>query len=158
MYLLYVDESGAPDTDHFVVGGVAIHEQDAWVLSRRVDRLLESVPYPAYGSELHADHIRGGKKVWRGVTKDIRAQLNRDVATLLTTFQGGEGRRARLFTAVIHKPSFPYVDPYERAYEDFFARCNGFLGRLASQGDRHRCVAISDKSRLESALQNLMRG
>jgi len=58
---------------------------------------------------------------------------------------------------VIHKPSFPHHDPFERAYEDFFARCNGFLGRLASRGDRHRCIAIADRSRLEPFVQRFMR-
>ena len=37
MYLLYVDESGPDDRDHFVVAGFAVHEQDAWRATGNAD-------------------------------------------------------------------------------------------------------------------------
>ncbi|MBA4178953.1 MAG: hypothetical protein C0506_00025 [Anaerolinea sp.] len=70
--------------------------------------------------------------------------------------RAGTGTPPILFAVALHKASFPQHDPYERVYEEFFARCNGLIGRLASNGDMHRCVAIADKSRLESRLQDLM--
>ena len=37
MYLLYVDESGPDDRDHFVVAGFAVHEQDAAPMAFALD-------------------------------------------------------------------------------------------------------------------------
>ena len=83
-----------------------------------------------------------------------------DVARLLVLGPTVSRRQPVLFAVALHKASFPRQNPYERAYEEFFARCNGMLGRLASRGDRHRCVAIADQSRfkLESAIQSAMLG
>ena len=39
MYLLYVDESGPDDRDHFVVAGFAVHEQDAAPMAFALERL-----------------------------------------------------------------------------------------------------------------------
>lgn len=157
MYLLYLDESGSRQAEHFVVGGLAVHEQDAHHLTREVDRLFGRLPSGVAWRELHAQHIRSGRGSWRSVEKDVRRQLTDDVASLLTGPPRGAVRPPVLFAVVIHKPSFPHRNPFERAHEDFFARCNGFLGRLASRGDRHRCIAIADKSRLEPVIQEFMR-
>ncbi|MCK9486893.1 MAG: DUF3800 domain-containing protein [Dehalococcoidia bacterium] len=157
MYLLYLDESGSTNTEYFVVGGLAIHEQDAWSLAQRLDQYSHRLPGALAGTEIHADHIRQGRGRWRNVPKSARLEIIQGLADLLVDFRGTENS-AVLFGAALHKASFTRVDPYERAYEDFFARCNGYLARLANEGDRHRCVAIADKSRLESTLQTLMAG
>lgn len=155
--MLYLDESGSRQSDHFVAGGLAVHEQDAHHLARAVDRLFSELPPSVAGAELHAQHIRAGKKGWRSIDKEVRRQLHADVSDLLTTTPRGGRQAPVLFAVTIHKPSFPQHNPFERAYEEFFARCNGFLGRLASRGDRHRCVAIADKTGLEPLLQDFMR-
>ena len=46
MYLLYADESGSPNADHFTLGGLAVHEQDAYPLARAVDSLFAELPAP----------------------------------------------------------------------------------------------------------------
>ncbi|MBX7110594.1 MAG: DUF3800 domain-containing protein [Dehalococcoidia bacterium] len=155
MYLLYVDESDS--ADHFVVGGVAIHEHDVWRLSEAVERFCSSLPESVRLGELHADHIRSGKKRWRHLPKTERMQVAHELADLLITFRGESNRQPVLFGSCVQK-SWSYADPAERAFEDFFARCNNFLGRIAAQGDRHRCVVIADKSKLEARLQELMEG
>ena len=157
MYLLYLDESGSRQSEHFVVGGLAVHEQDAHRLSQVVDRLFRELPPGVIGAELHTQHIRAGKRGWRSVAKDVRRELTDAVADLLADPPYGTAYPPLLFAVVIHKPSFPHRNPFERAYEEFFARCNGFLGRRASVGDRHRCIAIADKSGLEPLLQDFMR-
>lgn len=155
MYLLYLDESGSAGTEYFVVGGVAVHEHDAHLLSRAADRLAEALPAPVTGAELHADHMRIGRNRWRQVPKDVRQRALRDTARLLRRKYANSGLPPVLFGVVLHTPSVSH-DPYERAYEEIFARCNGLLGRLSSAGDHHRCVAISDTSRHETRLQELM--
>ena len=156
MYLLDLDESGSDDSDYFVVGGFAVHEQDAWPLAVAADRLASALPGQARDAEFHASPMRRGGGVWRNVSQDRRVELIGEIGQLLAHGTPALERRPVLFATAIHRASFPHIDPQERAYEEFFARANGFLGRLASTGDRHRCIAISDKSHLENRLQRLM--
>ena len=157
MYLVYLDESTSEDGDYFVVGGLAVHEQEAPGLAQAVDRIADELPAPVAGAEIHASPIRGGRGVWRSLPFGRRMQLFHEIADLLSVDRGVHIQRPPvLFATAIHCPSFPHLDPYDRAYEEFFGRCNGFLGRLTSAGDPHRCIAISDKSRMEERLQRLM--
>jgi len=72
MYLLFVDESGTHGSSHaFVLGGIAVHEQDVQplqrVLNRRVERGLKVAHVDEY--ELHAAEIRNAKKPSGGRTQ-----------------------------------------------------------------------------------------
>lgn len=158
MYLLYADESGSPSAGHFTLGGLAVHEQDAHPLARAVDELFSRLPAVFRTEELHTQQVRQGSSRWKGLPRERRRLLMQEVAELLVTRLTGLQRKPVLFAVALHRASFPHYNPYERAYEEFFARCNGMLGRLASQGDRHRCVVIADQSRLESAIQSAMLG
>lgn len=160
MYLLYADESGSPNSRCFVLGGIAVHEQDAYPLARAVDSLFAQLPPACRFEELHAQQIRQGSGRWQGIAKARRDRLIADIARLLLAGLPGARRPPALFAVALHKRSFPRQNPYERAYEEFFARCNGMLGRMASRGDRHRCIVIADQSRfkLESAIQSAMLG
>lgn len=81
-----------------------------------------------------------------------------DLAKLLKNGLPQCERPPVLFAVAPHRPTARYPNLYERAYEEVFARCNGFIGRLASAGDRHRAIAISDESKhLEAPLQQVMR-
>jgi hypothetical protein len=67
MYLLFVDESGTHGGCHaFVLGGVAIHEDDAHRLQKSLDDLVISelgrVPPNLDEYELHAAEMRNAKK------------------------------------------------------------------------------------------------
>ena len=44
MYLLYLDESGSEDSDHFVVGGLAVHENDAAAIAGRLTMFFGRCP------------------------------------------------------------------------------------------------------------------
>lgn len=154
LYLLYTDESGLDAGEYFVVGGLAVHEQDTRLLARDVESVFAALPPRWRDAELHAQYIRAGKNQWRGLPAERRERLTDDVATLLA--DRPEARSPVLFAVALHKDSFPNRDPHERAYEDFFARCNGMIGRLTSRGDPHRCVVIADDSRLEQSLQRWM--
>ena len=158
MYLLYLDESGTSANDHFVIGGLAVHEQDVIPMSEAVDRLMARQPIPMTHAEIHASPIRVGRGRWGLMGQQLRNRLTFDIVQLLTKSWSDSTRKPTLFATAIHRASFPHYDLHERTYEEFFARPNGFLGRLASKGERHRCIAISDKSKLESHLQSLMSG
>lgn len=111
---------------------------------------------PTWASwELHAQQIRGGKGPWRHVTKERRDALTGYVTTgLLNPLR--TGRVPVLFAVAIDRTSFPEIDPVERAYEELFLRVDSYLARLHLAGDSHRCIAISDETRLEARLQLLM--
>ena len=160
MYLLYLDESGStrPDSDYFVVGGLALHEQDCWPLSQAVEGIANRLPDPARGTELHASPMKSGRKLWRRVPRSARDQATKEMSRLLVHGLPRCERPPVLFAVALHRASVRYSNLYERAYEEFFARCNGFMGRLASANDRHRVVAISDETKhLEAPLQDVMR-
>ena len=158
MYLLYADESGSQNSEHFTLGGLAVHEQDAYPLARDVDAIFKQLPGSLHREELHAQQIRVASGVWASLPKANRDQLVRDISELLVGGVPTPRRSPVLFAVTFHKASFPNQDPQERTYEEFFARCNGMLGRLASQGDNHRCVVVADKvsRKLEASLQPMM--
>ena len=72
MYLLYADESGFDDSDHFVVAGLAVHEQDAYPAVRAVESLFAQLPAACRFEELHAQQIRQGSGRWQGIAKERR--------------------------------------------------------------------------------------
>ena len=157
MYLLYLDESGSMNHDYFVVGGLLIHEQDAWRMSDAMERLESTLPADVRPIEFHATHLRAGKNAWRRVPRRDRDRITDQVTDLLIDGPSYAERPPVLFAVALHRESFPQQDPIARTYEEFFARANGFLGRLANVGDRHRCIAISDNTHEEVRLQGLMR-
>ena len=157
MFLVYMDESGTPADQYMVVGGVLVHEHDTWPLSRAVEAIANDVPPPTQGAELHADHIRVGKKSWRSVPRHVKADTLIRMSDLLVNKRWASEYPPVLFAVAMHVPSNSHHDPIERLYEEFFARCNGFIHRLAVTGDRHKCLPIADESaKIERRLQNLM--
>jgi len=70
VYLLYVDESGAHGGSHsFVLGGIAVHAQDAFLVGRRLDRLVADAIVGHGGAaadhELHGSELRNAKPASR---------------------------------------------------------------------------------------------
>lgn len=156
MHLLYLDEAGPDNREYFIVGGLTIHEQGVLPMADALNELASRLPDPARDAEFHAGPMRKGAGVWRRITREQRAQLRQALVSLLTHGAPGSRHAPVLFAVAMHRASFPHHDTHERAYEEFFARPNGLLGRLANAGDPHRCIAIADKSTLEATLQRLM--
>ena len=80
MYLCFVDESGTHGgSPVLVVGGIIVHEEDAWHLQRRLDSFLFNKLHPLghdhTGFELHATELRRGTKQWVGVGQDDRHRI-----------------------------------------------------------------------------------
>lgn len=103
MYLLFVDESGTHGGSHaFVLGGVAVHEDDAQSLQRQLDQLvikhLGRVPVNLDEYELHAGEMRNAKKpsttdkpsargsIWASVPRADRLALLSDAYTAIASF------------------------------------------------------------------------
>lgn len=161
MYLLYLDESESASRQHFVIGGLAVHEQNARPLAERAERLSAALPVQVAGRELHAQHIRAGKSGWRRLSKEQRIGVTVQISELLTAplpYRPGNSRVETpiLFAVVLDRNDRHHLDPVERTHEEYFKRFDGMLGRLARAGDYHRGVAIADKSKSERHIQELM--
>lgn len=84
MYLLYIDESGAPKSwkiqKHFVLGGVAIHEGQVGTLTRKLNELQKQYfPKLSFPIEFHATDIREGIDRWRSFQPEEREEILRKV-------------------------------------------------------------------------------
>jgi hypothetical protein len=109
MYLLFVDESGTHNESHaFVLGGLAIHEDDAPRLQRQLDTLVSQhlgrIPPNLDEYELHASEMRNAKKplgarapavtsIWAGLPRVLRLRLLSDAYRLIATFRPGNTRQ-----------------------------------------------------------------
>lgn len=102
MYLLFVDESGTHGGVHpFVLGAMAIHEDDAAIMQKALDALvvkhLGRVPLNLEEYELHASELRNAKKpqagkpgktsIWANVDRGVRAALLEEAYELIVSFQ-----------------------------------------------------------------------
>jgi len=154
-----VDESGSHETtdEHFVVGGVAIHEADLEALRRRVQALVSIHLAPhLYGLELHASSMRKGRGGWRSVPRPVRESLLRDVARLLGSFSPPSGNRYALFAVVREEGAVPYANPMERTFEELYLRFNGFLQRRAPGGAQYFGLVVADEAKYEKVLQPMV--
>ena len=158
MFLLYGDDAGSANNRHFVIGGLAVHEQDARPLARAVEEFSQGLDDRVAGKELHAQHIRAGKGPWRHLKPAMRSAVTDGIASLLLNIPDGGHEAPILFASVLDRHSQHRADGVERVHEEFFARCNGMLGRRANiNHDYHRCISIVDNSgRTERQIQSLM--
>lgn len=160
MYLIYIDESGLPrgkQDEHFVLSGLALHEEDCYPLARSLEAVQRRIlPGPNSSLELHASRIFSGRFEWSHVDQMDRTAILDDAFDLLSNWVAPSGRRPVYFGTVIHKPSFPGKSAVEVAYNQTLARFDTFLDRLHRSGDSHRSLVISDKSQYEKVLQQVI--
>jgi hypothetical protein len=160
LILLYVDESGNHEAadQHFVVGGVAVHEADLEALRGQVQALMSAhiVAPHLQGLELHATAMRTGKGSWRSVPRTVRESLLRDIAGLLGSFTPPSGNRYALFAVVREQGAVPYADPVERTFEELYLRFNGFLQRRAPGGAQYFGLVVADEAKYEKVLQPMV--
>jgi hypothetical protein len=160
LILLYVDESGSHEVaeQHFVVGGVAVHEADLEALRSQVQALLSRrITAPHLQSlELHASAMRTGKGSWRSIPRAVREALLEDVAVLLGNFILPSGNRYALFAVAREPGAVPRADPMERTFEELYLRFNGFLQRRAPGGAQYFGLVVADEAKYEKILQPMV--
>lgn len=154
MYLLYVDESGTPDsTDEkfFVLGGIAVEEQKPFWLSDEVNKLeLKFFPTGAK-VEFHAQAITAHiEEPWHSISGGSRTAILEALCNVIAH----SGSKVTLFGVAVEKSS--NKDPVLRAFEEICNRFDLFLKRLHAQGDTQRGLIIFDESRYEIMLQTLL--
>ncbi len=160
MYLLYVDESGVPTgkhDDHFVLAGLALHEEDCYPMARSLDALQRRIlPGPNGDLELHASRIISGRSEWSHVAKAERLSVLQQSFGMLKDWVAPSGRKPVYFAVVVHKRSWPGRNAVQLAYDHLLAKFDTFLTRLHLSGDSHRSLVIADESSYEKLLQRIM--
>ena len=93
MYIVYLDESGSPNgwnnrQDHFVIGGVAIHESRIQTISESIDRIqtefFSDISVPI---KFHATDVSRGFDRFRNLTETQRQNLMDDVFNVLASVE-----------------------------------------------------------------------
>lgn len=163
MYLLYLDDSGqasgskAGSSRYFVLGGLALHEEDCYPFTLSIDqiqsRLLPSFPR----LELHASAMWAGRDEWGAVPQATRRALIDAIFLHLAQWTSPRGTSPILFACAIEKKSFMHTrDIQPLAHEEVFGRVNSLLKRLHLSGDSHRLLVIADDSSYEKLVQSLV--
>lgn len=159
MILLYLDESGGLENpgDHFVVGGIAVAEQDLETLRRRIEGVARKHLLPhQLGLELHAQAIRTGKGPWGRIPGHVKEGLLRDVPRLIGQFRSPAQRPYAVFAVARAPGSLPGVDPLERTFEEILLRFTEFLVRTSSGGLTDLGLVVADEAKYELILQPLV--
>ena len=158
MYLLYLDDAGAPGTaaeEYFALGGICVFEAQVDWFSREIDKL--AAPYNAAAPEdvkFHASTIFSRHEdPWKGLSiNEARGALKSLLNVVSDSYN-----TTRLFACAINKNDYPGRDPVEMAFEDLCRRFDLFLSRRKAAGDSQRGMIILDKTTRETSLQKLSR-
>lgn len=165
MYLLFVDESGTHGGVHpFVLGGMAIHEDDAARMQRELDALivhhLGRVPVNLDEYELHASEMRNAKKpdptkgpqkmsIWANVDRPIRTALLQASYELLTNFRpSNPSLPVVLFSVAVEKKfrsSWSALEHERWAYEVLLGKFDDMLKTLRRRQLANRGLVIHDR-------------
>ena len=162
MYIVYLDESGNPGSfgsnnqNHFVIGGIAVHEGQIRGLSDQLD-LIQSRFFPDITIPLkfHATDINSGKQRFRDIP-DVDRQLLLD--SLYKALAESTYPSAVLFATAIHISAVESAEQALRAtFEDITQRINTFLVRLHRTGNPQKSLLVIDRSNeTEGKYRNLI--
>jgi hypothetical protein len=149
MYLLFVDESGTHPGQHpFVLGGIAIHENDAATLQKRIDDVvvknLGRIPPNLDEYEIHASEMRNAKKpkidkgqktsIWANVPRSTRTAILEEAYEAVANFSPADrDLPAVLFGVAVERNFHPDWSPFERerwAYEVLLGKFDVMLKSL----------------------------
>ena len=150
MYVVYLDESGNPSgfrnsQNHFVIGGIAVHESLIRSLSDGLDEVqAEFFPEIAAPFKFHANEIRGRKGRFRDSRPEMRAQLLDAVYGVITN---ASHPQSLLLATAIHVTA---VTSPEQAltdtFEDIVRRIDAFLTGLRQSGNPQNALLVIDRS------------
>ena len=131
MHLLYLDDSGAvgnANEQYLVLGGVSVFETQSHWITQELDKLAETInPGDPHGVEFHASETFARRRQpWKGLSQDDARGTIKAVLDVLANARD----TARAFACVVHKDSYPGLDPMEIAFEDLCSRFDRYLRRL----------------------------
>ena len=173
LYLLYLDESGTHGgSPVFILGGLALHEQDTWHLQTKLSGIVQRA-IPAGRDplefELHAAEIkspRAGQSRQRrgGRTRPVSPWAQVDTPERLKVLQSGYRAIAKY---ACKDPAYPcaaigavvdrrsYADCEQRAYEEVLHKFDEMLQTQAkASGVHQRGIVIHDRRVVERDVQS----
>lgn len=164
MYLLFVDESGTHPGPHpFVLGGLAIHEDDAARMQKALDEVvvarLGRHPSNLDEYEIHASELRNARKprgatqapsIWASIDRGTRLAILDDAYRAIVTFQPTDSRLpAALFGVAVERNFHPDWSVLERerwAYEVLLGKFDTMLKMSRTQRSMpNRGLVIHDR-------------
>jgi len=147
----------------FVLGGIAIHERDAWHLQNRLDGVMTArLPqgFNPLNFEFHASELKGPRPAvpgrrpseWIQIPPPTRFGILYAVYNAIATFQAQDAAHpVALFGASVQSV---YQDREVRAYEEVLNRFDEMLTRNGNQSGHHEMgIVIHDRAVLERDLQ-----
>lgn len=156
MHLLYLDESGEPNSwqvqKHFVLGGVAIFEGEIYGLTEELNAIQNKYfPGITIPITFHATEIRNGKGHFRKFTPEIREQILADVYNVIrnTRFPSLIAFATALNISAVQNTMQVRRD----TLEDICQRFNTFLRRQFKKGHPAKGLLIIDRNRAEQYRQ-----
>ncbi|MDA4856092.1 DUF3800 domain-containing protein [Acinetobacter baumannii] len=157
MHLLYVDESGTvsdPNQKHFVLSGISVPEKKTYWIEQDMNQIASRFDAnDPYNMELHGSPMRAGNKEWRPFKQRERIQAIKDCLQLIADSRGD----IRIFASVVEQGAHVQDDVINHSFMQIASRFDMFLGRLHSQNNTQRGIAIFDKSSTEKSIQHLAR-
>jgi hypothetical protein len=151
MYLLYLDESGGPNSwniqNHFVIGGIAIHEGQIDALAKKVDivqnQYFPTIPIPIH---FHATEIREGLGRFRLMQRKDRDKLLEDIYQVIGDFRFPH---ALVFAVALHVSSVLNANQaLHDTFEEICSRFNNFLIWEYRSGVPSKGLVIIDENRV----------
>jgi len=148
MYFLYLDESGSPNgwqtQDHFVLGGVAIHEGQVLGLANKLDDIQT-----AYFGELkvpiefHAGDMKTGNKRWRSIPEKTREKIMDEVYDVIAN---APFPTLVAFGTALHLSKAENTESgnLEIAFQDVCLKFNHFLVKAHKSGNTNKGLLIID--------------
>ena len=160
MYLLYLDESGAHSrARHFILAGVAIHENSTYWATAELNRLqARYFPDAPDSIRFHAAPLRAleGERVEAPLDQldsATRRRLLQDLYAVLHQMHG------QIFAVIVEKSALPAdADPYARAMEEMLPRFDRFIHRRYRQrSQRNKGMVIIATSPQQRPLADAFR-
>jgi hypothetical protein len=157
VYLLYADDSGDlnnPGITHFVVAGVAVHEDAIRPFAGQVNTTINRYIGRDRGmaAELHGNPMRFGAGEWKEVPAGKRHGLVTALLTRICEWEhGGSKSRPHAFVVVIDRDFS--LSPTETAYGELLQLFDQFLRRGRRSGNPHNGVMVADRGRYQRALE-----
>ncbi len=150
MYILYLDESGDPNSwteqNCYVIAGVAVHEGQIDVLSILIDKVQKKYfPKIKIPIQFHATDIRRGKGHFSSYTKEIRDEILKDVYSLVRNCNFPD---LIVFASIIDISKVENHTQARRAvFEDICEKFNGFLLHQHKIGKPSKGLLVIDENR-----------
>lgn len=154
MHLLYLDESGEPNAEYFVLAGISVFERQTFWLTQALDSIqAEFLPNEPEPVHLRATDIRSGaRSPWAQLPQAERYRL------LDRTYGLIAESRSTLFGVAVEHRWLHEGDAYGFAFESIIKRFDDYLRRLYKQGDEpQRGLVIIAESQFRQRIETIAR-